>query len=121
MVAAGGAAVERKQIPRFLPAEFLESDDEEEEGKDGEEEANGSATETTLKKVKFSNEAQKLTREKRRPRDRVIGSTVFRVMADRGSGKMTPRANKNSVNQKAFLLQRNRTAQPRAGFYVKQR
>ncbi|KAK3990221.1 hypothetical protein QBC44DRAFT_325905 [Cladorrhinum sp. PSN332] len=114
--AASESAEKRKrEVPQLLPLELLESDDEDEMDLDTPESAG------LNKRRKLDGSEQRLLREPRAPRDRQVGSTVYRVVAKAGDGKQAPKAKKQSVNLKALLLQRDRKAQPRTGFFVKKR
>lgn len=102
----------RLDVPDELPAEFLESDSE---GSDGE--GDGSGRKPRKARKLHTAEAQ-LARESRGPRDEVVGTTVFRVVKKEDQ-RLTPKAQKSSVNTKKALLARGRTpVKARKGFFV---
>ncbi|KAK4165363.1 hypothetical protein QBC43DRAFT_260284 [Cladorrhinum sp. PSN259] len=107
----------KREVPQLLPLELLESDDEDEDDLGAVE----SAEKSLNKRRRLDGSEQRLLREPRAPRDKQVGSTVYRVVADGGDRKQAPKAKKQSVNLKALLLQRDRKAQPRTGFFVKKR
>lgn len=112
---ADGQRKRRLEIPDVLPPEFLESDDEDEE----EREAGNVSQPRKNKKIKFSTVEKRLAREDRAPRDERVGSTVYRVVADKRDPKLAPKLGKQSRNLKEQLLRRHRVPQARRGFLVK--
>ena len=110
--------VQRKrklEIPDVLPLELLESDDEDDE-ETGQAEL---ATARQAKKVRFDNGERRSSRGDRPPRDRRVGSTVYRVMTDKTDGKLAPKAGKQSKNRREVMLVRKRAPKRRGGFFVK--
>ncbi|KAL0931990.1 uncharacterized protein CTRU02_212943 [Colletotrichum truncatum] len=107
----GRRRLDKFDLPAELPAEFLNSDSED----DGE----GADDERKPRKVrKLSAVEAQIARESRGPKDEVVGTTVFRV-AKKEDERMTPRAQKYSVNAKKALLARGRTpVKARKGFFV---
>ncbi|KXH59251.1 hypothetical protein CNYM01_06116 [Colletotrichum nymphaeae SA-01] len=103
----------RLDLPSELPAEFLESDSED----DGEsEDAAGNRKPRKARKLETA-EAQ-LLREARGPRDEVVGTTVFRTVKKEDE-RLAPKAQKYSVNAKKALLARGRApVKARRGFLV---
>jgi hypothetical protein len=106
----------RSEIPHILPPELLESDDDDHE-----------TTEASRpsKKVKFSGAQElpekRLPRERIRPRDKRVGSTVYRVLSNKEDLKLAPKAGKHSVNLKTQLLVRRRLPRTKSNFFLKRR
>ena len=101
----------KRQIPKLLPLELLESDDEDDipQRSDGAE---------SSKRRKLA-ASEGLVREPKAPKDQKVGSTVFRVVANRGDQKLAPKRKKQSVNLKEDMLRRDRIPQQKRGFFVK--
>ncbi|KAK1709291.1 hypothetical protein BDP67DRAFT_580573 [Colletotrichum lupini] len=103
----------RLDLPSELPAEFLESDSED----DGETE-DGAGDRKPRKARKIETAEAQLLREARAPRDEVVGTTVFRTVKKEDE-RLAPKAQKYSVNAKKALLARGRApAKARRGFLV---
>ncbi|KAK1691588.1 hypothetical protein BDP55DRAFT_627229 [Colletotrichum godetiae] len=103
----------RLDLPSELPAEFLESDSEE----DGESE-DGAGDRKPRKARKLETAEAQLLREARAPRDEVVGTTVFRTVKKEDE-RLAPKAQKYSVNAKKALLARGRApVKARRGFLV---
>ncbi|KAK0378832.1 hypothetical protein CLIM01_03803 [Colletotrichum limetticola] len=103
----------RLDLPSELPAEFLESDSED----DGETE-DGAGDRKPRKARKLETAEAQLLREARAPRDEVVGTTVFRTVKKEDE-RLAPKAQKYSVNAKKALLARGRAAvKARRGFLV---
>ncbi|KAI0861009.1 hypothetical protein F4860DRAFT_477546 [Xylaria cubensis] len=106
-----------QKLPDMLPAEFLtdSSDNEDDEA----------ALKKMVKgpqKINFETAMQVLSIEGRGPRDEVVGSTRYRVLAEQGDPRLAPKANKNSLRVKEDLLRRGRarvTLNKKRGFFVK--
>ncbi|KAI1826204.1 hypothetical protein F4861DRAFT_498434 [Xylaria intraflava] len=106
-----------QNLPDVLPAEFLT------DSSDGEDD------ESTLKKmvkrpqkITFETAMQALDIEGRGPRDEVVGSTRYRVLAGEGDQRLPPKANKQSRRVKEDLLRRGRqrvATNKKRGFFVK--
>ncbi|KAK0732782.1 hypothetical protein B0T21DRAFT_452324 [Apiosordaria backusii] len=99
----------KREVPKLLPLEFLESDDEEDVSHEADSAANN-------KRRKINGVDPKLLREPKLPRDQRVGSTVYRVAVNRGNEKLAPKAKKQSVNMKEALLIRNRIPQRKPRF-----
>lgn len=95
-------------MPKLLPLDLLESDDEDDESHEDNSGANN--------KRRKVDQVAALLRGPKLPRDQRVGSTVYRVEVKRGSEKLAPKAKKQSINAKEALLKRNRTPQRRPGF-----
>ncbi|KAK8057646.1 hypothetical protein PG996_011583 [Apiospora saccharicola] len=91
--------LDRHNLPDELPAEFLDSDSEDDSTR-------------KPKKIKFEDAVQSLKREGGRPEDEVLGSTVYRVLADQGDKSQAPRMHHNARRMKEQLLRRGRAAGP---------
>ncbi|KAI1757425.1 hypothetical protein F4782DRAFT_129337 [Xylaria castorea] len=106
-----------QKLPDMLPAEFLtdSSDDEDDEA----------ALKKMVKrpqKITFETAMQVLGAEGKGPRDEVVGSTRYRVLAEQSDPRLAPKANKNSRRVKEDLLRRGRarvTSNKKRGFFVK--
>lgn len=99
---SGRRRAEKFNLHGMLPAEFLtdsESDDDDEKALKAVKKP---------KKITFDAAVQTLGKEGKAPRDQIVGSTVYRVMADERNDKLAPKMNKNSRNLKDALLRRNR-------------
>ncbi|KAK7938004.1 uncharacterized protein PG986_014872 [Apiospora aurea] len=92
--------LDRHNLPDELPAEFLTDSDSEDEGK------------RRPKKIKFEDAVQSLKKEGGRPEDEVVGSTVYRVLADQGDKSQAPRMHHNARRMKEQLLRRGRAPAP---------
>ncbi len=101
----------------MLPVEFLTDSSEDEDD------------ETALKKmvkrpqkITFETAMQVLGAEGKRPRDEVVGSTRYRVLAEQSDPRLAPKANKDSRRVKEDLLRRGRAPvalNKKRGFFVK--
>ncbi|KAK2003663.1 hypothetical protein LX36DRAFT_650872 [Colletotrichum falcatum] len=107
----GRRRLNKRELPAELPAEYLESDSED-EGGDGE-------TGRKPRKARRLHTAEaQLARERRGPKDEVVGSTLFRV-AKKEDERLAPKAQKHSINAKKALLARGRApVKARRGFLV---
>ncbi|KAJ8105366.1 hypothetical protein ONZ43_g7453 [Nemania bipapillata] len=104
-------------LPDTLPAELLTDSSEDEED------------ETALKKmvkrpqkINFETAMQVLGAEGKGPRDEVVGSTRYRVLAEQGDQRLAPKLNRSTYRAKEALLRRGRTrvtVNKRKGFFVK--
>ncbi len=104
------------ETPNLLPAELLESDDEEDQ------EAVQLEKESAMKnpkKIKLDVEERLSQHTTPLPQDERIGSTVYRVTADKGNGKLAPKLSKESMQLKKKLLARHRLPEKKGGFLVK--
>ena len=113
--AAGRRRMDRMPIPNVLPAEFLtdESSDEEEE------EEVGALIDSRPKGRKISTIERQLSRQDRATRDRVVGSSVYRVTKQQ-DGRMAPKVKKYARGMKEALLKRNRApVKSGKGFFAK--
>lgn len=106
-----------RRAPTLLPLELLESDDEE----SASSLQPNSAVNGTHKRRKLGGADPTLLREPKLPKDKRLGSTAYRVVAGTGDARLAPKMKKQSVSLKETLLRRNRVAQPRGGFFVKNR
>ncbi|KAI1805884.1 hypothetical protein F4811DRAFT_513859 [Daldinia bambusicola] len=130
-VTAGRRRTQKQALPTHLPAEFLTDSSSEDEDEDDE---NGQA----LKKRKKSSDEKngnnkrptKITfdDQPKKPRDRVAGSTKYRVLAEQGDSRLAPRARRDARASKESLLKRRRAGVAPAtgagagagrGFFVK--
>lgn len=103
-------------MPKLLPLELLESDDEDDVARES-----SSAADGKNKRRKLGGAEQALLREPKLPKDKRLGSTAYRVVKGTGDVRMAPKVKKQTVSLKETLLRRNRIAQPRGGFFVKNR
>jgi len=102
----------KREVPRLLPLELLESDDEDEAGYF----SDSSTSKGVTKKQKI---VTGWLPEAKAPRDQKVGSTVFRVVENRGDKKLAPKAKKTAVNLRESLLKRKKAPQAKSGFFVK--
>ncbi|KAL2133885.1 hypothetical protein VTI74DRAFT_1501 [Chaetomium olivicolor] len=102
-------------VPKLLP-QLLESDDE-----DDVAQQLGSAASGKNKRRKLGGIDPSLLREPKLPKDKRMGSTAYRVVAGTGDGRLAPKLKQQSRNLKETLLRRDRVAQPRGGFFVRNR
>ncbi|OTA60780.1 hypothetical protein K449DRAFT_466078 [Hypoxylon sp. EC38] len=113
-VTTGRRRAQKFNLPTVLPAEFL-TDSSEDEDED----------ESTLKK-RVVKKPKKINFETggKRPRDQVVGSTRYRVLADQADQKLAPRIRKQARVFKESLLKRKRSgaatgAGMKKGFFVR--
>lgn len=99
----------KREVPKILPLELLESDDED----DMPQEA---AVQTSAKRQKMGSG---WIAEPKAPRDRKVGSTVFRVVENARDKKLAPKAKKATANMRQELLRRGKQPQVKKGFFVK--
>jgi len=97
----------KAKLPEFLPQEFLDSDDDE-EAYQGDLSSVGGEPKPKRRK----------SEQKKAPRDKRVGSTVYRVMSEVDK-RLAPRKEKSSKDVRARLLKRNRSGVPQQkGFIV---
>ncbi|KAL2753793.1 hypothetical protein ACRALDRAFT_1082755 [Sodiomyces alcalophilus JCM 7366] len=120
------AAASRRQrldtqapLPSVLPAEYLDSDsDDSDAGMDLE-----STTKQRPRKARKVSTAQRsLIREAKSalPRDKLVGSTLYRVAPKKQDERLAPKGSKHSANAKRALMSRGRSAvSTKKGFFVK--
>lgn len=106
----------RREVPKLLPLELLESDDE-----DDVSQQPSSAADGNNKRRKLGGAEHRLLAEPKLPRDKRLGSTAYRVVKGKGNTKLAPKVKQQAVNLKETLLRRDRVAQPRGGFFVNRR
>lgn len=95
-VTAGRRRAQKFNLPTVLPAEFLTDSSSEDE------EVDESALRVIKKPKKINFE------EPKKPRDQVVGSTRYRVLAEQGDQKLAPKIQKNARSSKEVLLKRRR-------------
>ncbi|KAL1843685.1 hypothetical protein VTJ49DRAFT_385 [Mycothermus thermophilus] len=110
----GSAGLEKRkrETPKLLPLELLESDDE--------EETSNAAVDAKQKRRKLGAE-HPLLRDPKHPKDKRVGSTAYRVVKSTGDARLAPKAAKQTVNLREMLLRRDRAPLPRGGFFVRKR
>ncbi|EFQ27082.1 hypothetical protein CGRA01v4_07616 [Colletotrichum graminicola] len=107
----GRRRLNKLDLPSELPAEYLDSDSEDEGG-------DGETGRKPRKALKLHTAEAQLARESRGPKDEVVGSTLFRVVK-KEDVRLAPKAQKSSVNAKKALLARGRApVKARRGFLV---
>lgn len=111
---AAAAKPSKKAVSKLLPLEFLESDSEGEELE---------KTTTTAGKRPLSTTAETRPRKQRKhhPKDRQLGTTVYRVLADSGPKTLAPKLRKYSRNVRQELLARKRVGKPVGGGFLVRR
>lgn len=103
----------RREVPKLLPLELLESDDEDDVVQQSSSAANGNN-----KRRKLGSEEQRLLAEPKLPKDKRVGSTAYRVVKGQGNTRLAPKVKKQAINLKEALLRRDRVPQPKGGFFV---
>lgn len=116
----GRRRADKQKLPNVLPAEYLTDSSSESE----DETALRRMTKKSEKprKINFEDAARSLDKGQRAPRDQVIGSTVYRVVADRADRNLAPKMHKDTHNMREALLKRTRAAvtpNKRKGFFVR--
>ncbi|KAI0166371.1 hypothetical protein GGR57DRAFT_496637 [Xylariaceae sp. FL1272] len=106
------------KLPDMLPEELLTDSSE------GEDDDMTLVKKVAKKpqKTTFESAMQVLSTEGKRPRDEVVGSTRYRVLAEQSDQRLAPKANKQSLRAKQDLLRRHRqgvTMNKKKGFFVK--
>ena len=117
---AGRRRAEKLKLPNVLPAEYLTDSSSESE----DETALRRMTKKSEKprKINFEDAARSPDKGQRAPRDQVVGSTVYRVVADRADRNLAPKMHKDTRNMREALLKRTRAAvtpNKRKGFFVR--
>ncbi|KAI0138539.1 hypothetical protein F4776DRAFT_618843 [Hypoxylon sp. NC0597] len=112
-VTTGRRRAQKFNLPTVLPAEFL-TDSSEDEDED----------ESALKRVVKKPKKINFETDSKRPRDQVVGSTRYRVLADQADQKLAPRIRKQARVSKESLLKRKRSSAVAAsgmkkGFFVR--
>ncbi|KAI0458373.1 hypothetical protein F5B21DRAFT_460844 [Xylaria acuta] len=106
-----------QKLPDRLPAELLADSSEDED-----DEAALKKMVKRPQKITFETAMQVLGAEGKGPRDEIVGSTRYRVLAGQGDPRLAPKANKNSRRVKEDLLRRGRArvaSNKKRGFFVK--
>jgi hypothetical protein len=121
---AGGMRAEAEElremsgVPAFLDPELLESDSDSE----GDGDTARGARPRRAKRPKRDAIERRLAEANRPPKDRVVGSTAYRISAPARASRLAPKAQKQSQNLKMQLLRRQRVAKTvQRGFFVKKR
>jgi hypothetical protein len=99
----------KREVPKILPLELLESDDEDDMAQE-------TAVEAPTKRQKTGSG---WISEPKAPRDRKVGSTVFRVVENARDKKLAPKAKKAAANMREDLLRRGKQPQVKKGFFAK--
>ncbi|KAI1469201.1 uncharacterized protein F4812DRAFT_321747 [Daldinia caldariorum] len=128
-VTTGRRRTQKHALPTHLPAEFLTDSSSEDEDED--EDGDGENGQALKKRRKLSDEKKRPTKitfddQPKKPRDRVVGSTKYRVLAEQGDSRLAPRARRDARASKESLLKRRRVGVAPAtgaatgrGFFVK--
>ncbi|CAJ2505984.1 Uu.00g001140.m01.CDS01 [Anthostomella pinea] len=104
------------KLPDMLPAEFLTDS-----SSDSEDETALKKFVKKPKKINFETALQTIGNEGKRPRDEIVGTTRYRVLAEQADKSLAPKMNKNSLKSKQALLKRNRVGimpNKKKGFFV---
>ncbi|KAI0851639.1 hypothetical protein F5Y00DRAFT_274560 [Daldinia vernicosa] len=105
----GRRRAQKLAVPTHLPAEFLADSSEDEDGDEADDDDNNGQV---LKKRKKTSGPQptKITFDDQpeRPRDRVVGSTKYRVLTEDSDARLAPRARRDARVSKESLLKRRR-------------
>ncbi|KUI64730.1 hypothetical protein VM1G_00246 [Cytospora mali] len=117
--AATRKRLDKHSLPDVLPDDFLETASL---GGDASADDSGDAGEGgRARKARFSTVSRQVAKaESRQPRDRRVGSTVYRVMKKQGDGRLAPRTGRYSRNAREMMMGRGRPAAKKAGFLVKE-
>lgn len=113
---ASASEKRKREVPKLLPLELLESDDE-----DDAPQQSISADDSKHKRRKLGGPEQALLREPKPPKDKRVGSTAYRVVKPTGDARLAPKVKKQAVNLKETLLRRDRLPVRKGGFFVKSR
>ncbi|KAI2613287.1 hypothetical protein GGR54DRAFT_616054 [Hypoxylon sp. NC1633] len=122
-VTTGRRRAQKVTLPAVLPAEFL-TDSSSEDGNDGSDDEEAARKKQVVEKptkIRFDALGEEEGARKK-PRDRTVGSTRYRVLADRGDQRLAPRAQRNTRVSKESLLKRKRAGvavNKARGFFVK--
>ncbi|RYP63905.1 hypothetical protein DL770_009280 [Monosporascus sp. CRB-9-2] len=112
----GRQRVEKLNLPGILPAEYLT-----ESSSEGDDEAALERAVKKPKKISFEDALQSIGKESRVPRDQVVGSTVYRVVAGQTDKNLAPKLHKNTRYVKEDMLRRRRAPvapNKKRGFFV---
>ncbi|RYP31822.1 hypothetical protein DL767_005553 [Monosporascus sp. MG133] len=112
----GRRRVEKLKLPGMLPAEYLT-----ESSSEGDDEEALERAAKKSKKINFEDALQPIGNEARVPRDQVVGSTVYRVVAGQADKKLAPKMHKNTRYVKEDMLRRRRAPvalNKKRGFFV---
>lgn len=102
-------------VSKLLPLEYLDSDSEDEQPH-----KSSNATSTAAKLAASRKPAQVQKHKKRHPRDRQLGTTVYRLLSEGGPPTMAPKLGKSSRRVQQDMLVRNRLGKPvHRGFLVR--
>ncbi len=104
----------KRVIPKLLPLELLESDDEDDTAQQAE-----SAAKSKKRKIVAAGETW--VGEAQTKKNLKVGSALYQVAGSQRDGNLAPKAKKNSVNLREQLLKRHRAPEARKGFFVKSR
>ncbi len=126
--AEGAASSRMPQASKLLPPEFLESDSEEEEKKTetGKGRPKDASSYSNSNSNSNSNSSSIVRRRGPRhlpkvPRDRLLGSTAYRVLKDSRPQTLAPKVVKRAQLMRDGLLSRNRVGRVvGGGFLVRQ-
>lgn len=114
----GRRRADKAKLPSVLPAEYLIDSPSESE----DEAVLRKVVKSKSKKINFDNAARSLDKDQRAPRDQVLGSTVYRVVADHADKRLAPKMHKDTRHVKEALLKRRRAAvtpNKSKGFFVR--
>lgn len=106
----------KREIPTLLPQDLLDSDSEDED-----HQPRTLTTSTSAKKQKLNTPRSTWITEAKAPKDKRVGTTVYRAVATGGDGNLAPRARKNTQTLKQLYQQRGRVSQVKRGFLIKNR
>ncbi|KAI3400965.1 hypothetical protein diail_1173 [Diaporthe ilicicola] len=108
--------LDKRSLPAILPDDFLEAASDDDDDDVDSDDASKDAQRPKKTKLDTAGEA-----ESRRPQDRRVGSTVYRIVAKQDDPVLAPRPNKRSQNTKEQLMRRHRPVERKGGFLVKRR
>ncbi|KAI1100387.1 hypothetical protein F4804DRAFT_319092 [Jackrogersella minutella] len=119
VTAGGRRRAQRVNLPAVLPAEFLTDSSSSSSSEDEE-----AAEERAAKKPRKINFDDDDDDKGKRPKDRVVGATRYRVLPERGDQALAPRLRKDARASKESLLKRRRAGvvpgvAGKKGFFVR--
>ncbi|EPE10334.1 u3 snorna associated protein [Ophiostoma piceae UAMH 11346] len=111
--AAAVAAKVKEAESKLLPLEFLESDSEEEDAAI----AHKQAAKAAAKAAKQPRQRVQLAKA---PKDRMLGTTAFRVLEDTVNTSIAPKSHSHSTSSRQEMMARKRVGKPKSsGFLVR--
>ncbi|KAI1384448.1 uncharacterized protein F4822DRAFT_432995 [Hypoxylon trugodes] len=117
-ITSGRRRAHKFQLPTILPPEFLTDSSDEDEDEDKTALKKRKTIKPQSKKINFDT----LGNEGKKPRDQIVGTTRYRVLAEQADPGLAPRRRRDAQRAKESLLKRRRegvVVNRRKGFFVK--